>query len=94
MKKTYLVNALRVDIQRDMWGYIESHDDNYCYNDEFDTDDLDEIVDKTNTLKEFVGEEPTATRESVIAEMEEMIAHLNTQRKPNEQVHVTSWIHG
>lgn len=94
MKKIYLVNALRVDIQRDMWGYIDSHADNCYYNDEFDADELDEIVDKTNTLKEFVGEEPIATRESVIAEMEEMIVNLNSQRKPNEQVHVTNWIHG
>ena len=94
MKKAYLISALALDIKRDMWGYIDSHADTCYYNDEFDADELDEIVDKTNTLKEFIGEEPTATRESVIAEMEQMIAYLNTQRKPNEQVHVTNWIHG
>ena len=94
MKKAYLISALALDIKRDMWVYIDSHADTCYYNDEFDADELDEIVDKTNTLKEFVGEEPTATRESVIAEMEQMIAYLNTQRKPNEQVHVTNWIHG
>ena len=54
MKKTYLVNALRVDIQRDMWGYIDSHADNCCYNDEFDADELDEIEEDLDAIEDYI----------------------------------------
>lgn len=84
MKREYLEKALEIDIKNDMLSYIDWHDTNSkssLSGHEFDYEDLDEIVDKKNTYNEFMGIDKAETRESVIAEMEDMVKRYNESIK-------------